>query len=71
MFICMNTMRMVLPVTICRFGIWPSCSAWSLGTLMIRSSPPEMTSAICVWRSGMKRITTLPILGCALGESLK
>gem|GEM_PF-4468373 len=71
LFICMNTMRMVLPLKTCRFGSVCSFSAWSLGTCMMKSSPPEITSAIWVWRSGMKRMTTLPIFGWARGESLK
>ena len=59
------------PLTTCRCGTLPAWSAWSFGTCMIRSSTPDSTSAIWVWRSGMKRMRTLPIFACGRGESLK
>ena len=67
----MKTMRIVSPLTTCSVGTVAACSAWSFGTCMMKSVPPDSASAIWVWRSGMKRISTLPIFGAALGESLK
>ena len=62
---------MVSPDTTWRFGTVFNCSAWSGATLMIRSTPPDSTSATWVCRSGMKRISILSIFGCGFGLSLK
>ena len=57
----MKAMRIVSPDTTWRNGTAPICSAWSLATLMMKSSPFDITSAIRVCGSGMKRISTLAI----------
>ena len=64
-------MRMVSPLTTCRCGTALTCSAWSLGTCMIRSAPDDSISAICVWRSGMKRISIFWMRALPLGEAAK
>ncbi len=64
-------MRMVSPLTTLRLGTIASCFAWSGGTRQIQSIPPLMSSAIWVLRSGMRRSSSLSMLGWPRGLSLK